>query len=144
MRKLLKYSFIIFILSIKIYSQNYSVEYSDSIPKKWKYFELNQIEKAIVVDHTLIQVLCGAMTFASVTIVKNNKGEIFRVLDLCNSKKFAPNEDVLLSPEKTPSFNVYFPKKYVVSTNGNKVIQESNYDETISQTTWASIEKNTH
>jgi len=139
MKKLLKYTFVIFIVSLKIYSQE-----SDSISKKWKYFKLKQSEKAIVVDHTPIQALCGILAFASVTIVKNNKGETFRVLNLCNSKSFLPNELVILSPEKTPSFNVYFPKKYVVSTNGNKVIQESNYDETILQTTWASIEKNTH
>ncbi|UUF14036.1 MULTISPECIES: hypothetical protein [Flavobacterium] len=142
MRKLLKYIFVIFILSSKIYSQSYSQEYSDSIQKKWKYFKLRQSEKVIVVEHTPIQILCGITAFASITIVKTTKGDTFRVLDLCSLKKFTPNEEVNISPEKAPSSNVNFPKKYVVdSKNDNEIIEESNYEKTILKTTWASIEK---
>ncbi len=142
MRKLLIYIFAIFILSLKIYSQNYSQEYSDSIQKKWKYFKLKQSEKVIVIEHIPIQILCGISAFASVTIVKNVKGRTFRVLNLCSLKKFIPNEEVNISPEKAPSFNVNFPKKYVLdSKSDNEIIQESNYKKTILHTTWASIEK---
>ncbi|MTH15425.1 hypothetical protein [Flavobacterium sp. LC2016-01] len=142
MRSLLKYTFVIFILTLKIYSQNYTQEYSDSIPKNWKYFKLKQNQKAIIVDHIPIQILCGITAFASVTIVKNTKGDIFRVLNLCSLKKFIPNEMVNISPEKAPSYNVIFPKKYVIdSKSGNEIIQENNYEKTILKTTWASIEK---
>ncbi|MBW1654143.1 hypothetical protein [Flavobacterium quisquiliarum] len=138
MRKLQKYTFVILILSLKIYSQ----ESSDSIPKNWKYFELKQNEKAIIIDHIPIQILCGITAFASVTIVKNTKGDIFRVLNLCSLKKFTPNEQVNISPEKAPPFNVNFPKKYLIdSKSGNEIIQENNYEKTILKTTWGSIEK---
>jgi len=142
MKKLLKYTLVIFILSLKVYSQNYTQEYSDSISKNWKFFKLEQSEKAIIVDHTPIQILCGTSAFASVTIVKNTKGETFRVLNLCNLQNFKPHEEIKISSQKAPSFNVNFAKKYViVLKNGKEVIQNINYEETIIRTTWASMEK---
>ncbi|WP_343694841.1 hypothetical protein [Flavobacterium sp.] len=138
MKKLLQYTFAIFILSLNIYSQ----QYSDSITKNWKLFTLKHSEEAIVLDYIPNSALCGTLAFASITIVKTTKGETFRALDLCNSEKYAINETINVIPEKAPSFNVIFPSKHIiVSENKKEIVQDINYDETILKTTWARIER---
>ncbi len=135
MRELLKYTFVIFILSLKIYSQNDS----DSIRKNWKYFHLKTNTKAFVIDHTPAPALCGTFAFSSITIVKTESGETFRVLDLCNSKSYKKNQKIKIMPSDKPPFNVMLPSIITESNEGH--ILEFGYEKTILETTWAIIKE---
>lgn len=135
MRKFLKFTLLIFILSLKTYSQNNS----DSIRKNWKYFKLKTNTKAFVIDHLPSPALCGTIAFASITIVKTEAGETFRVLDLCNSKTYKKNQKIKIIPRTKPKFNVILPSQSTLKQN-NETKLESEYDYKILRTTWAIIE----
>jgi hypothetical protein len=136
MRNLLKFTLLIFILSLKTYSQNSS----DSIKKNWKYFKLKSNTQAFIVDHLPSPALCGPLAFASVTIVKTEDGETFRVLDLCNSKTYTTHQKIKIIPGIKPKFNVIFLSQSVIKQNADNKL-EPEYDYKILKTTWATIEQ---
>lgn len=134
MKKLIKFTLIIFIFTFKIYSQNYS-----SDRKNWKYFTLKQETTVSVIDHIPTVTLCGTFAFASITIVKTEDGGIFRVLNLCNSKTYTINQIIKIIPNSTPPFDVMFPSKYDKTNEAKEVIPSLDYDKTVLKTTWAII-----
>ena len=135
MRNLLKFILLIFILSLKTYSQNNS----DSIRKNWKYFKLKTNTQAFVIDHLPSPALCGTLAFASVTIVQTEDGETFRVLNLCNSKTYTTHQKIKIIPSIKPKFNVILPSQSVIMQNNESKI-ELEYNNQILKTTWAIIE----
>lgn len=136
MKKLLQFTIIIFISTFKIYSQNYT-----SDKKNWKYFTLKKETNVSIIDHMPSPALCGTLAFASITIVKTEDGDIFRVLNLCNSETYTINKIIRIIPNSPPSFNAILPYKYYENSETKKNIPPLNYDKTVLKTTWGTIKE---
>lgn len=133
MSKSIQLSVIILFLFIKTYSQNDSI----SVRENWHFFALKEKKTVSIIDHIPATALCVILAFASITIVKAENGEVFRVLDLCNSKDYKMNQSIEITPAAKPEFNVILPYKYITSKDNSDL----EYDKIILNTSWVIITK---
>jgi len=133
MNKPIQFIVLILFLYIKTYSQNDSA----SSREKWNYFTLKDKKTVSIIDHIPATALCGTLAFASITIVKAENGEVFRVLDLCNSKTYKINQSIKITPTRKPKFNVILPYKYITNEDNSDL----EYDKTILNTSWVIVTK---
>jgi len=75
-----------------------------------------------------------------VTFVIDEKGEIFRVLDLCNLADYKKDELIILLPASKPEFKVSLPYKVFLNPQTNKR-ERFELDKNTLNTTYAHIEK---
>ena len=83
--------------------------------REWKYQDLSQGLKGLIIFYDQPVVVCGVVSTASVAIVKTESGDTIRVLTICNTKKdfssaaaFSAGERVTITPSEKPSFKIDF------------------------------------
>lgn len=148
MCRLEKIIFIIFIIVLSSCrtvnnSKDLQTEYFSSSDASWQFFNLESAIEVKVIDHTKNNILRGTVAVASVTIVINHNGEIFRVLGLCNLSDYKKDELITLLPTSKPDFNVSLPYKVFLNPKTNKR-ERFEHDKNILNTTYAHIEKITN
>lgn len=119
---------------------NLQTESFSSYDSSWQFFNLENKIEVKVVDHIKNDALCGIGAFASVTFVIDEKGEIFRVLDLCNLSDYKKDELIRLNPTDKPDFHVSLPYKVFLNPQTNKR-ERFELDKNTLNTTYAHIEK---
>jgi hypothetical protein len=139
MSRTIQFSILILFLFIKTYSQDH---YSTSVRENWNYFTLKGKKTVSIVDHIPAAALCGTLAFGSITIVRDDRGEVFRVLDLCNSKDYKINQSIEIFPSSKPKFNVLLPYNYYINEKTKEDLSDLGYDKTILNTTWVIIKEN--
>jgi hypothetical protein len=83
--------------------------------QKWLYQNLDKSTNGTIIFHKKASGSCGIFSAASVSIIKTEKGDTIRVLEMCNfDKDFSSGSHVSIKPETKPSFRVdivpYDPK----------------------------------
>lgn len=111
-----------------------------SYDSSWIFFNLENTIDVKVIDHLKNQVHCGTVAVASVSLVIDEKGEIFRVLDLCNLSDYKKDELIRLNPTDKPDFNVSLPYRVFLNPQTNKR-ERFELDKNTLNTTYAHIEK---
>jgi len=87
--------------------------------QKWIYRNLNKSTKGTIIFHKKASGSCGIESVASVSIIKTEKGDTIRVLELCNrDKDFSIGSHISIKRETKPSFRVdlvpYDPKACII------------------------------
>jgi hypothetical protein len=69
--------------------------------KRWKILELTHQFQGKVLFHALASPSCGVLATGAVTIVQDNDGDTYRVIEYCNTdKNFAVGSSVIVRPQK--------------------------------------------
>lgn len=134
--------FISFLSSCKTSTNHLINEFRafSSYDPSWLFFNLENKIEVKVIDHIKTEVHCGTVAVASVSLVIDEKGEIFRVLDLCNLSDYRKDEFIILTPDIKSDFYVNVSYKVIINPKTNK--KERFYlDKSIVKTTYAHIEK---
>jgi hypothetical protein len=87
--------------------------------QKWEYRNLNSNISGIILFHQKAGGSCGIFSTASVSIIKSEKGDTLRVLEMCNTDKdFSVGSHISVKSETKPSFRVdivpYDPKACII------------------------------
>lgn len=110
-----------------------------SYEKKWIYFKLDDTIIVTILDHLPAPADCGKLATASMTIVKTEKGDTIRIIDMCNiSNKYQNGQTMKVSPADKPSFVLTTP--FTLSENPKtKKFEPSIYDLIVLKTTWGDL-----
>lgn len=66
--------------------------------RSWPYFKLSENTKGVILSDVLTAG-CGYVITASISVIKTDKKDTIRVLELCNSsKKFNIGDSVIIAP----------------------------------------------
>lgn len=109
----------------------------------WYFFNLEDTINVKILNHLKNEFFCGIVTLASVSIVVDDKGNVFRVLDLCNMSDYAVNENIRLIPAEKPNFHVNLPYRFYINPITKKR-EQYEIDKKTLNTTYAYIEKISH
>lgn len=106
---------------------------------KWQYFKLEDTLVAKVIQHLPAPAYCGILATASITIVETQKGDIIRILDMCNvSNQYKAAQKIKIVPASKPSFGL----ATAVTLKENpktKKLEPSDFDLSVLKTTWGSL-----
>ncbi|RTY85909.1 hypothetical protein [Flavobacterium sp. GT3R68] len=125
------------------YSQDNSkriYEYITSTEKKWKIIKLRDTINAKIIFHIPAQRDCDENLVASMTIVKTQKGDTIRILDLCNSNKFQIDQNIKIAPAQKQSF-IKVSVPFSFDENLETKMSEPNlkYDLKVLKTAWGKL-----
>lgn len=74
---------------------------------KWKYYQLKHVTDGDVLYHQKALVWCGIFSTASVTLIRTEKGDTIRVLQMCNTETvFRKGTKVTVVPEGDKTWRV--------------------------------------
>lgn len=113
-----------------------------SYEKKWEYFKLTDTIVVTIIDHLPAPVACGVLATASMTIVKTEKGDTIRIIDMCNiSDKYKKVQTTKVAPADKPPFGLTTP--FTLTENPKtKKFEPSIFDMTVIKTTWGDLVDN--
>lgn len=144
MLRLVKIIFLIFISFLSSCKTKINDNQNDknfsTYDNTWIFFNLNNSIKVKVLNHLKNEIHCGTVALASVTIVIDEKDNVFRVLDLCNLSDYKVDEYIILIPNEKPDFNVNLPYRFYINPDTKKR-EQFDIDKNTLKTTYAHIEK---
>jgi hypothetical protein len=108
-----------------------------SYQKNWIYFKLTDTIEVKIIKHFPANFHCGTATSASLTIVKTKKGEIIRLLNICNLRNYNKNRIVKIISGIEPS-KVSLPFTQVKNKQ-TQLYEPSEFDSNILKTAWVSF-----
>ena len=111
-----------------------------SYQKNWIYFKLTDTIEVKIMKHFPANFLCGTATSASLSIVKTKKGEIIRLLNICNLRNYNKNQTVKIISGIEP-LKVILPFTQVKNKQTH-LYEPSEFDSKILKTTWVSFLEN--
>lgn len=110
-----------------------------SYEKKWEYFKLTDTINVTIIHHLPAPAACGIIATASMTIVTTEKGDIFRIKDMCNiSDIYKKVQTIKVAPAEKPPFGLTTPFTLTENPKTNK-FEPSKFDLRVLKTTWGDI-----
>lgn len=110
-----------------------------SYKKRWDYFKLADTIVVTIIDHLPAPAACGVLATASMTIVKTEKGDTIRIIDMCNiSDKYRKGQIVKVAPADKPPFGL--TTAFTLTENPKtKKFEPSTFDLIVLKTTWGDL-----
>jgi hypothetical protein len=113
MQQFILLSTLLLFTSLTSHGQNPMVNKLQDCQREWKYKDLGKSVIGTILFYDQPSVLCGAVSTASVALIRTGDGDTLRVLTMCNTKKdnntklpFSLGEKVTVTPFEKPSFRV--------------------------------------